>query len=78
MKKRGELRGDAVERRPPGEAEDDANRAEDNVPLDARSKQPIEPPSRGRLERPAPEQPAGDDRRGLANSADPEPDDNVS
>jgi hypothetical protein len=52
VQKRGPRRGDGVERRPPGEAEHDANRAEDNLPLDARTGEPIEPEDRGRLERP--------------------------
>lgn len=73
--KRGERHGEGVERRPPGEAERDASRAEDNVPLDARSGEPIEPPARGRLERPSHDETAGEDRRGLADSADTEPHD---
>jgi hypothetical protein len=59
--KRGPRRGQAVEKRPPGEAERDAERAEDNVPLDAGSGEVVEPPERGRLERPtgsAPEEDA--------------------
>jgi len=53
VRKRGKRRGEAVERRPPGEAEREANRPEDRVPLDARTKRPIERPDRGRLERPS-------------------------
>jgi len=52
VQKRGERRGEGVEKRPPGEAERDAKRAEDNVPLDARTGEPIDPANRGR--RPAP------------------------
>ena len=48
VQKRGERHGQAVERRPAGEAERDAKRAEDNVPLDARSGEPLEPATRRR------------------------------
>jgi hypothetical protein len=44
VQRRGERRGEGVERRPPGEAERDASRAEDNVPIDARTGRPVEPP----------------------------------
>ena len=50
VRKRGARRGEGVERRPSGEAEHDAKRAEGNVPIDPRTKQPIEPEKRGRLE----------------------------
>jgi hypothetical protein len=39
VQKRGERRGEAVEKRPDGEAELDAARAEDRVPVDARTGQ---------------------------------------
>jgi hypothetical protein len=52
VQKRGDRRGDGVEKRPPGEAERDAARAEDNVPLDAATGQPIDP-ARGRMDRAA-------------------------
>jgi hypothetical protein len=52
--------------------------AAEREPLDARTGTPIEPEDRGRLERPEPGSPAGKDREGLADTADPRPDDNVS
>jgi hypothetical protein len=75
--KRGERRGEAVEKRPPGEAEHDAARAEDNVPLDAATGAPIEHPERGRMDRGG-DQPADYGTRdgGLARTTDREPDDN--
>jgi hypothetical protein len=51
VNKRGERKGDAVEKMPAGEAERDARRAEDNVPLDPRTGRPMDPDA-GRLERP--------------------------
>jgi hypothetical protein len=76
--KRGPRRGEAVERQPPGEAERAASRAEDNQPLDARTKKPIEPPDRGRMERPESNSDRGKDRQGLADTADREPHDHGS
>jgi hypothetical protein len=67
---RGPRRGDAVEKRPTGAAERDAARAEDNVPLDARTKQPIE---HGRMERPERGETDAIGRRGLADMGEPEP-----
>jgi hypothetical protein len=52
VSKRGERRGQGVEKRSAEEASHDANRAEDNLPLDAATGRPLEPESRGRLERP--------------------------
>jgi hypothetical protein len=54
VNKRGERRGEGVEKQPPGEAERDARRAEDAVPVDSRTGEPIEG-EEGRLERPASE-----------------------
>jgi hypothetical protein len=77
VQKRGERRGEAVEKRPPGEAERDASWAEDNAPLDARTKEPIERPERGRLDRGGGQRgDLGADRRG--DTADPEPHDRES
>jgi hypothetical protein len=79
VQKRGERRGEGVERRPPGEAERDASHAEDNAPLDARTGQEIEPPEAGRLDRGGEQRgDLGDDRRGLADTADREPHDHDS
>jgi hypothetical protein len=76
VRKRGERRGEGVERRPPGEAEHDAKRAEDNVPRNARTGEPIEPEELGRLDRGGEQRgDLGEDRRGLADTADREPHD---
>ncbi len=73
VQKRGERRGQGVEKRPTGEAERDAARAEDRVPIDARTGEPSE---HGLLERPDLQgTDLGDDRRGLADMADREPHD---
>ncbi len=69
---RGPRRGEAVEKRPAGEAEREASRAEDNVPLDARTKQPVEE-GQGRLERPERGEPDAIERRGLADMGESEP-----
>jgi hypothetical protein len=76
VRKRGERRGEGVERRPPGEAERDASRAEDNVPLDARTKEEIEHTGGGRPHRGGEQRgDLGEGGRGRADSADPEPHD---
>jgi hypothetical protein len=75
--RRGERRGQAVEKRPPGEAEHGADRSAGREPLDARTGQPLEPPDRGRLERPD-VQGANKDREELADTADREPHDRSS
>lgn len=51
VQKRGERHGQGVERRPPGEAENDAKRAEDKVPLDARTGKELPRPPRARPDR---------------------------
>ncbi len=48
--RRGPRKGSAVEKRPPGQAEQEAARPEDNVPLDARTGREIDP-KKGRMER---------------------------
>jgi hypothetical protein len=48
--RRGPRRGEAVEKRPPGQAEQEAARPEDNVPLDARTGKEIDP-KKGLMER---------------------------
>jgi hypothetical protein len=62
VNKRGERRGEAVEKQPPGEAEREAQRAEDNVPLDSRTGRPMEPEEAGRLERPGTDAYEADDQ----------------
>jgi hypothetical protein len=49
--RRGERRGQAVEKKPTGEAERAADRVAGREPLDAGSGRPIDP-DKGRLERP--------------------------
>jgi hypothetical protein len=51
-KKEGRWRGQEVERRPTGQAERAADRVAGRTPLDARTKRPVDPPGKGRLERP--------------------------
>lgn len=76
VQKRGERRGEGVEKRPDGEAERDAARAEDRVPIDARTGEEIEG---GVLERPDVGGEVGNkDRRGLADTNDMEPHDHES
>jgi hypothetical protein len=48
---RGERRGQAVEKKPTGQAERAADRVAGREPLDARTGKPIDP-DQGRLERP--------------------------
>lgn len=72
VRKRGERKGQAVEKQPPGEAERDAAVAEDRVPLDARTGEPSDV---GRMERPDPGSSRGDN---LSDMAEREPHDRGS
>jgi hypothetical protein len=58
--RRGELRGQAVEKKPTGVAEHRADRAAGREPIDARTGKAIEPPEAGRLERPEVDEPSKD------------------
>jgi hypothetical protein len=66
---RGELRGQAVEKKPTGVAEERADRAAGREPVDAKTGKPIEPPEAGRLERPDVAGPSKD-REGLSDTYD--------
>ena len=61
--RRGERRGQAVEKKPTGQAERAADRVAGRPPLDARTGRPIDP-DQGRLERPDLDDRSGNAGRG--------------
>jgi hypothetical protein len=75
--RRGDRKGQAVERKPTGVAEQRADRAAGRAPLDAGSGRPMADPDHGRMERPdvGASRGPGKDRQGLADSDDREPED---